>query len=631
MSKCEKKFWFNNVSELFSNTDITINNTMSIEDKMNSLSRITIYIFFLLLVFKCKNSFLFLIFSLLIIIIIYYINKKQMEQENYEMFTLPYVSDIRNKHSSFDQKDYNNPGRSHYNKPYTRSTYEIEDQNYEGFNQPQQPTQRPQQPTTRRPQQPTQRPQPTTQRPTTQRPQPQQTTQRPQPQPTTQRPQQQPTTQRPQQQFSNIRSQKTSYQPSQKTSNYINMNQNISPNRNTRQFTTPVYLFENETKNNVILDTSSSYILGDEDVIINPNDPNYVSKNQRLTGAVNPRTLIAPVIAPPITDLDYWKTNNLVTHSAINDQKQTDIYLSGYQVTTDCKESDNLFSKDYNFKESPGPQTYLQRSNSYASNKLKNNSTPVENFSQVKENYGKYPYLIAPKESGQINTSCGYDSNQLKVGLPSNLKVGNCTKDPIFKDYNDNLFTQTIQPGVYTRNEINEPINSNIGISFDQQFLPTTYEIDDNNIIYTKHDPRVFDSSVFDDEPEDEGVNAANVYDPRFSGYGTSYRSYTDDNIGQTRFYYDDIDSVRMPNYISRSNIDFALFADSYGPMTNKNGNVNTDDIRKLADKQFLDSALEFRTGMQERLMRKTNANAWQQRVAPITKNSQRMLGGTRI
>ena len=66
-----------------------------------------------------------------------------------------------------------------------------------------------------------------------------------------------------------------------------------------------------------------------------------------------------------------------------------------------------------------------------------------------------------------------------------------------FKNYNENLFTQTIQPGVYTRSEINEPINSNIGISFDQQFLPTTYEIDDKNILYTKHDPRVFDSSVF--------------------------------------------------------------------------------------------------------------------------------------
>ena len=241
--------------------------------------------------------------------------------------------------------------------------------------------------------------------------------------------------------------------------------------------------------------------------------------------------------------------------------------------------------------------------------------------------------MIVPNEAGQINTSCGYDSKQLKVGLPSNLKFGNCAKDPTFKNYNDNLFTQTIQPGVYTRSEINEPINSNIGISFDQQFPPTTYEIDDDNILYTEHDPRVFDSSVFEDAKitEDSGVNAANVYDPRFSGYGTSYRSYNDDNIGQTRFYYDDIDSVRMPNYISRSNIDFALFADSYGPMKNQNGNVNTADIKKLAEQQFLDSTLEFRTGMQERLMRKTNANAWQQRLAPISKNSQRMMGGGRI
>ena len=35
-----------------------------------------------------------------------------------------------------------------------------------------------------------------------------------------------------------------------------------------------------------------------------------------------------------------------------------------------------------------------------------------------------------------------------------------------------------IQPGVYTRNEIIEPVDSNIGISFTQQFEPTTCSID---------------------------------------------------------------------------------------------------------------------------------------------------------
>ena len=35
---------------------------------------------------------------------------------------------------------------------------------------------------------------------------------------------------------------------------------------------------------------------------------------------------------------------------------------------------------------------------------------------------------------------------------------------------------------------------------------------------------------------------------------------------------------------------------------------------------------MDFRTDLQERLMRKINADAWQQRVAPIYKTNQRML-----
>ena len=604
MSNCKKKFWFDNVSELFSTGDIMINKSMSFEDKMNSLTRITIYIFFLLLIFKCKNSFMFLIFSLLIIIIIYYINKKQMKKDNYEMFRLQqHVDEVRRRDTTFEQKSYNVPYRDkivNKQQDYINQQAYIQQQNQQQNQQQYNDMQN------------------------------NQINEYQQTEAFTQL--------KPLKRQSDIRSERSTYitpkpQPQQK-SRYINMNQNIKPNKIERQFTTPVYLFENETKNNVILDTPTSYILTENEMAMDVNNPTYASKNQALVGKVNPRTLIAPVIVPPLADLGYWKTNNLVTHSLINDQKQTDIYLSGYQVTTDCKEDSNYSrGNKYFMSNTDKPQTYLQRSNSYASNRLKNNSKPIDNFSQVKENFEKYPYMIAPKENGQINTSCGYDPNQIKLGLPSNLKVGKCAKDPIFKEYNDNLFTQTIQPGVYTKSEINEPINSNIGISFDQQFLPTTYEIDNENILYTKHDPRIFDSSVFenDSELQDSGVNAANVYDPRFSGYGTSYRSYTDDNIGQTRFYYDDVDSVRMPNYISRSNIDFALFADSYGPMVSERGNLNNAEIRKLADRQFLDSAIEFRTGMQERLMRKTNANAWQQRVAPLTKNSQRMMGGFRI
>jgi hypothetical protein len=243
----------------------------------------------------------------------------------------------------------------------------------------------------------------------------------------------------------------------------------------------------------------------------------------------------------------------------------------------------------------------------------------------IKENY-EIPHVfeIKPNESGQVNISCGYNPEQLfQAGLPTNYPAGNCEKNPIYKQYNDNLFTETIQPGVYTRNQINEPINSNIGISFTQQFEPVTCKTNNRgDVMYTEHDPRIFDNDII--EPVEETVNESNVYDPRFSGYGTSYRAYTDNNIGQTRFYYDDINSIRMPNYIARSKIDFLPFADTYGPMKNENGNEYNSIIKGLADDAWTRNSIEFRTGIQQSLMRKRNAEGWQQRMSPINTSNQR-------
>ena len=87
-----------------------------------------------------------------------------------------------------------------------------------------------------------------------------------------------------------------------------------------------------------------------------------------------------------------------------------------------------------------------------------------------------------------------------------------------------------------------------------------------------------------------------------------------------------------MPNYITRSNIDNQPWADQYGPIAagQSQGNPLTGNIRELANKAFLDSSLQFRTEMQERLMRKNNANAWQRRQAPISTAGQRMGGGNK-
>ena len=78
----------------------------------------------------------------------------------------------------------------------------------------------------------------------------------------------------------------------------------------------------------------------------------------------------------------------------------------------------------------------------------------------------------------------GYFPDQvLDDNLPSNISFGACPKDPEFKEYNKQTFTSTLQPGVYTRNQIQEPISSNIGISFTQQFEPVTCDKDCNGCL----------------------------------------------------------------------------------------------------------------------------------------------------
>ncbi len=366
-------------------------------------------------------------------------------------------------------------------------------------------------------------------------------------------------------------------------------------------------------------------------------DPqNFVSQNQALAGKPNPKTLIAPVIAPPPMDLQHWRANNLINHSHINTASQIDTYLSGYAVSNCC---DNINTC---LVDPRGHNTSIENyENPYQYEGISDKCRPVTKIPKLPSSTIQVPLVVTSNnnfiehyelpydkelynqnlrinQNGLVNTECGYNPNQLKYNLPSNLSVGNCERQNEFTDYNNNLFTQNIQPDIYTKSEIIEPINSNIGISFTQQFKPTTYSIDEKGLTFTEHDPLLYNQPQSRQQPM--GITESNVYDPRFYGYGTSYRSYTDEVTGQTRFYYDDINSIRMPNYISRSNIDFAKYADTYGPLnnSNKNGNPNNSDIRALANNSFLTSSLQQRTELQERLLRKRNNEMWQLRKYPL-------------
>ena len=378
--------------------------------------------------------------------------------------------------------------------------------------------------------------------------------------------------------------------------------------------------------------------------MLNPDTNPAFTANKMLMGGANPKTAIPPVIVPPAMALDYWKTNNLVKHSGINSESQQEAFQSGFQVFEDCsgfkQTKENYENEDVNVNNKYNNNNMYNKRNAsnYSSVTATNNTAQDSSLYSYPYRVKEDSYLEKPNTNSynlttkydieNVNTSCGYNSNQIKYGLPSNYPSGPCQLDPSLTEYNKNLFTQIIEPGVYSVNQVNEPINSNIGISYTQEFEPTSVSTDGNEIMFTEHDPNVIEPVY--PAPEPQTINTANVYDPRFSGYGTSYRTYLDKQLGQTKFMYDDVNAIRMPNYITRNYIDNKSFGDTYEPLSAKNkyGNEFNDRIRAMANESFASDALTFRTELQERLMRKQNANAWQQRVAPINKSSQYMLGG---
>lgn len=442
-------------------------------------------------------------------------------------------------------------------------------------------------------------------------------------------------------------------------------------------FETPVYNLQPLISNSIINSSQSSgvdrvtFTTGEplpfcnDTISIDPPDPFAVGLNQSLAWSkdtklnANPLTKIKPVVVPPAYDLESWRDNNLITYSILNSPGvQQDMYLSGYAESTCCGYMDSGTElvpssntvENYQSTSRPGaivsPRPVYDKpyvptmsvKETYCPGSIRA-PIPVEDIQYiprvpVTENYHReteenIQRNIRPNQSGWVNTTCGYNPDQVRVGLPSNLAVGNCEQDPSMKQYNENLFTQIVTPGVYSINQVNEPINSNIGISFTQQFEPVTSTRDESGLKFTLHDPRIIEPIS---ETPSEGVKTRfdNVYDPRFYGYGTSYRSYLEPVTGQTRFMYDDVNAIRMPNYVTRSKIDHLAYADHYGPMEagSEFGNSLNSNIRTFAQDSWLRDSIQFREDLQQRLMRKINSEGWQKRMYP---NSMRPVGSSCI
>ena len=394
--------------------------------------------------------------------------------------------------------------------------------------------------------------------------------------------------------------------------------------------------------------------------------PSFKSWNQALVGSPAPRTTVPPILVPPPLSSE-WKETSLVVRSGINTQTNQDLGRSGYIVQKDTSECGDhcgeaalcgtdiareLVESQYTPRANVVEGYHMEKhggTNDEFLNIPRHTDISGENISflttdstipKPSKSSWNIPYAAnencglnrpSQKKTWRISDhaapddilkSDGYFPEQIfENNLPSNVAFGECQKTPQMKEYNKQLYTSSLQPGVFTRNQIEEPISSNIGISFTQQFEPVTCEKDCDGVTFIGHDPNVTSLPYIKTEeilPYDRQTHLSDINDPRFTGYGTSYRSYIEPVTGQPRFYYDDVDSYKRPNYMSRSNIDHlpssigvqAIPSSEYFDKQNKHS-------RAIANEAFMNDTVSFRTDMQERLMRKGNANMAQKRRFP--------------
>lgn len=321
---------------------------------------------------------------------------------------------------------------------------------------------------------------------------------------------------------------------------------------------------------------------------------------RRLIGGVNPRTLIPPRFVPPITDMEEWGTDNYTIHSAINDYRSNDLFLSGYVTLDNCK--------------CQGVCNCVKRWNKplikegFNGNVLGSNQPIISSI---------WPTNI----SGQLGSLTSRTNSNCKGTLKTD-----CGGENLLQAVADHNY---ISPYDVSEQRLTRPqILQNYGISKIPERPVYTSITNGEDLIFVEqrrkngqYSPYATDY-ITGDEP-------SMIYDPRMVGYSDSKRGYVDKLLGQPKFYYDDINAARAPNYITRNKIDIYSFGETTGRLKDPKNFQTCGDNNQLAVEEFHNSALQHRSDIMQSLMNKRNGEMWQLKEFPISTNGQRMLGGT--
>jgi hypothetical protein len=285
---------------------------------------------------------------------------------------------------------------------------------------------------------------------------------------------------------------------------------------------------------------------------------------------------------------------------------------------------------------------------------------PVQQIPQQLNSYysqpAQYPLTVKYNTQGERGMLGGQYTEMSRVPPGQNVQIPAVTDqlmyqspvysytDKYFKSPAAKLFLQEIQPSLYSYAVDQTPINSSVGISYAPQNPPRVLsQIEANGTkypLYSRVDPQLvrmdgtpgqqaqqptrsdWSAEYSNFQAPAGSINFEDIYDPRFTSYGDPYRSYSDVNLGQIQYYYSDIDAYRMPNFITRSNVDFVDFRTPNGQIwPYYNRNVSIDEVRGHVENQVTTDELFHREDLMSLQMDKINRERWQTRFAPLDNN----------
>ena len=336
--------------------------------------------------------------------------------------------------------------------------------------------------------------------------------------------------------------------------------------------------------------------------LVDPNNETKTYSNAALTGEAHPRTRISPIIAVRPLDTGgpdntvYWRDNPMSSLSILNKRKKQYPTLAGYNT----EELTALQCLQPDLRESLGAQTM---------------ASPLVQTIQP----GVY---TLPTTYDPINTDFNIDETTQFEPVAQDRPVGNVVFRPVDPPAQPQRGPTGPQADDDDTKEMYEPISTAAKTKRTKQQPSTgpTGSIKPDGPAQQQQQPvqgRRPGLSPYQNPPLVDDVSVYNVFDPRFAGYGSDDRNYTEPMLRQTRYFYDDVDAIRRPNYIVRSKIDSCVtpFGDEYGPMRVDQRTLNQN--RPLAEQAYLNQNLNFRNDMMESLMRKINSEQWQTRAAP--------------